>query len=295
MKKTLNVGFVDTFDGVPQFFMNELSNLPEYEFIRDDENPDILFYGDANFGTRNRQEKYFRDNLVRIFYTGENVRPQGQQAHYAITFDHLDIDQHFRMPLWVLNIHYLQTRIFPGEPISRRYQVPFKDKKFCGFVQANPHCDKRNQLFDIISRYQVIDSAGPWKNNVGFILPRGEDGVLKKMEWLSDYKFSLAAENSQHPGYCTEKILEAYLAGTIPIYWGSPTVSMDFNPKAFVNWHDFKDDGKFLEWIKMINENKDLYDAIYNEPLIDQTRFEAYDRIHLHLFDFLEKIVKRHF
>lgn len=34
--------------------------------------------------------------------------------------------------------------------------------------------------------------------------------------------------------YVTEKIVNAFLAGAIPIYWGSPFVLKMFNPRAFI-------------------------------------------------------------
>lgn len=291
--KTIKVGFVDTFDGVPQFFMDQFKLFPDIHFLRDDERPDILFFSDENFGMKNREERYFRDGLVRIFYTGENRRYHGRKAHYAITFDHEDTDQHFRMPLWILNLHYLETR-FDIKPLKRpNIKKPFQ-RHFCGFVQANPNCEKRNQLYSLISGYRQIDSAGPLFNNTGFVIPRGESGVLQKMKWLGDYKFSLAIENGQYSGYTTEKVLEAYLAGTIPIHWGSPTIPMDFNTEAMINWHDFKNDQTFLDYIKAVDQDEALYMNIYEKNLFDKERFDRYDQTLLQLNHFLGKIIYRH-
>ena len=36
------------------------------------------------------------------------------------------------------------------------------------------------------------------------------------------------------PGYVTEKIVNAFLAGSIPIYWGSRAVLEIFNPESFI-------------------------------------------------------------
>ena len=55
------------------------------------------------------------------------------------------------------------------------------------------------------------------------------------MEFSRDYRFALCPEVKSHPGYCTEKILHAFAGGCIPIYWGDPTVTNDFNEKAFIN------------------------------------------------------------
>ena len=46
---------------------------------------------------------------------------------------------------------------------------------------------------------------------------------------LSSYRFALAMENSNMPGYITEKILTAFLVGSIPIYYGTREIFEIFN------------------------------------------------------------------
>ncbi|MGH7793264.1 MAG: glycosyltransferase family 10 domain-containing protein, partial [Thermodesulfobacteriota bacterium] len=40
------------------------------------------------------------------------------------------------------------------------------------------------------------------------------------LQTLKEYNFILAFENTDYPGYITEKIIHAFMAGTIPLYWG---------------------------------------------------------------------------
>ncbi len=51
---------------------------------------------------------------------------------------------------------------------------------------------------------------------------------------FSRYRYALVMENSDSPGYVSEKILHAFLAGAVPIYYGSSYVFNIFNSKAFV-------------------------------------------------------------
>jgi hypothetical protein len=51
-----------------------------------------------------------------------------------------------------------------------------------------------------------------------------------KRETMARFRFSLAFENCGFPGYVTEKIFDAFLAGTVPVYCGAPDVA-DFCPK----------------------------------------------------------------
>ncbi|MDE1977285.1 MAG: hypothetical protein KGI84_08505, partial [Elusimicrobia bacterium] len=61
-----------------------------------------------------------------------------------------------------------------------------------------------------------------------------------KKEILSKYKFSICYENAQGiPGYITEKILDCFLAGCVPVYWGAPNVADHIPKQAFINFLDF--------------------------------------------------------
>ncbi len=103
--------------------------------------------------------------------------------------------------------------------------------------------------------------GGAVKNTLGY-------KVKNKNEFLSQYKFNLCFENSQGYGYVTEKILDAYFSHTIPIYWGSPSVAKDFNPKSFVNVHDFKNFDEAIDYIKYLHTHQNAYlDMLYENPL----------------------------
>lgn len=266
MKPTIKVGFTDTYmDLMPHFFIDVLNE--RYNVIRDDENPEFLIFGDENFGTNNR--RYDSNKVVKIFYTGENRRFWDYDCKYALTFDHYDALNHYRLPLYVLEIWALQNRLEGGYPDLDVNKMPGpKEKtKFCGFISSNPSVAVREHIFHRINEYKKIDSAGPVLNNTGYVIPRdGFRGVARKIDWLRDYKFTLSYENSTFPGYLTEKIMNAFYARSVPIYWGSTTAEVDFNPKAFINWHDYLDDKKLLDKIIEIDNNDELYNQMVNEP-----------------------------
>ena len=53
------------------------------------------------------------------------------------------------------------------------------------------------------------------------------------------FKFVMSFENANVSGYVTEKIVNAYLARAVPIYWGSPDVFKIFNAASFLYVPDF--------------------------------------------------------
>jgi hypothetical protein len=128
-------------------------------------------------------------------------------------------------------------------------------------VVSNPHSKKRISFFKTLSQHKHIASGGKVLNNI-------DDKVDDKISFLKKFKFNIAFENSQYPGYVTEKIVEAFMARTVPIYWGAPDVSLEFNPKSFINISDFDSDEDAIKYI--INLDKDEYDKyLLQNPFIN--------------------------
>ncbi|GAA7132324.1 glycosyltransferase family 10 [Helicobacter pylori] len=228
-------------------------------------------------------------NTKRVFYTGENEAPNFNLFDYAIGFDELDFnDRYLRMPLYYAYLHYkamlvndttspyklktdsLYTLKKPSHKFKENHpnlctiihneSDPLK-RGFVSFVASNPNAPIRNAFYDALNSIEPVAGGGSVKNTLGY-------KVKNKNEFLSQYKFNLCFENSQGYGYVTEKILDAYFSHTIPIYWGSPSVAKDFNPKSFVNVHDFKNFDEAIDYIKYLHAHQNAYlDMLYENPL----------------------------
>ncbi len=73
---------------------------------------------------------------------------------------------------------------------------------------------------------------------------------------MSKYKFYLALENSKTPVYITEKIANAIIARTVPVYLGDPSVLRFINRDSIVFVDDFD---QAIEEIKEIDQNYAYY------------------------------------
>ncbi len=148
-----------------------------------------------------------------LYYWGE--RPPGPLPFIQYPYEAV----HFDQPLAALY-----------EQRHRRLQVP--KSVFCCFVVSNTvggMAQRRQQVFQQINAWQRVDSAGSLLNNTGYRAPRGADFL----DWIARYKFMICLENSQAPGYVTEKALQASLAGAMPIYDGGGMAL--FNADALVD------------------------------------------------------------
>jgi hypothetical protein len=78
---------------------------------------------------------------------------------------------------------------------------------------------------------------------------------------LLPFKFALVFENAIAPGYVTEKIVNAFLAGAVPIYWGDHAVLEIFDRRAFV-FVDAPEDGAWLNEVMALAEDEEKYEAM---------------------------------
>lgn len=276
-KDKLRLGFADTFEGAKTYFTKILSE--RYEVIRDDQDPEYLIFGDRNFGESNIHYK----DCVRIFYTGENQRHTDYRCDYAVTFDHPTSERMFRLPLYLMyeNDHnILRDR-------EVRDVNDYDNKGFCSFVVRNPNCHYRNAYIHTLSQYNAVASAGPLFNNMNGWNPKD---VIEKVKFMSGYRFNLCFENSSYPGYCTEKLFEALCAKTIPIYWGSSTAALDFNPKAFLSRHNYSSDVHFISEIFRLHNDKDAYNEMYLQPMFREDEFNR-NFNHNHFLDWFQSVV----
>lgn len=79
---------------------------------------------------------------------------------------------------------------------------------------------------------------------------------LDKPSLLRNYKFCLCIENARFKGYVTEKIIEAIVAGVVPIYIGAPNIRTIIPPTCYINIEDFPNFPSLLSYINSLDETE---------------------------------------
>ena len=151
-----------------------------------------------------------------------------------------------------------------------RTPIPWADRKFLCMVTANKHysglADKvrespsfqwamKTQLQDY--RYKAIAHFGPvqcfdlYGRGWPFVTFNCDD----KLKTTSYYKFSLCFENGSYPGYITEKIIDCFAAGVVPVYMGAPDIDKYIPKGLFIDARQFKD---FTEMDHYLREHQDV-------------------------------------
>jgi hypothetical protein len=63
---------------------------------------------------------------------------------------------------------------------------------------------------------------------------RGFSPLADKWDGIAPYRYSIAFENTRAPYYFTEKLMDCFVAETMPIYYGSPRIAEFFPPESMV-------------------------------------------------------------
>ena len=254
---TVKINYVDyhkDYDFRDDLIYRILSKRYNVEFS---DNPDYVFYSCFGFEHLN-----VSDDCVVIFVTGEDECPNFNLCDYALGFEHLEYgDRYLRFPLYYFykdDTIKMQNKHNLPEYFDLKREKP----SFCSYVVSNANgSPMRDKMFELLSNYKKVDSGGKHLNNIG-------KPIVDKFEFDSKHKFSICFENTSHSGYTTEKLVQAFAARTIPIYWGDPDVGMIFNEKAFINVLSYDSLNEVVEVVKEIDENDEAYINMLKQPAL---------------------------
>ncbi len=275
-KKQIRIAYADMWTGfLPDVFPLERILKKRFDLIHDEKNPDLVICG--VFG-----HTCLRYDCIRVQLIGEAVSPDFNIYDYAIGFDDMQYENRYlRMPLYMFDTDAVKQASEKHLLGDAYYKCK---KRFCNFVVSNPNAmPQREEFFKLLSKEKKVDSAGRYLNN----MPNGET-CSDLVEFRRPYRFTLAFENSIMNGYITEKILYAFAAGTVPIYFGGNGVEKEFNSKAFVDVSKFSSLEECVKYVISLDENEEEYLKMCREPaFVDGLNLDFEER----LLTFFEKII----
>lgn len=254
--------------------------IETYDLCRD---PDVFVYCDVPYPWSLKQWLRIMINFRKNFlfcFESPLVNPFNHMKFLRVFFR--------KIYTWdsttVGSKHYLKFNI-PQLIRNRKIkEVSFKDKQFITMVNA-----KKSSLlvFRLLSIYRkdlykerlnIIDyfeknipnefhlygwgwvNADPFKpleKIFGFKSYKVYKGEIEdKLEVISHFKYCLAIENAEAPGYITEKIFDCFKSGCIPIYYGAPNISKYVPKSCFIDMRNFENYDDLLDYLKSIDEKR---------------------------------------
>lgn len=268
--------FWGNFNSESNYF-TDLLECNGHKISISDNKPDIVF--ESFFG---HGQSFVGDVNAKFFFCGENKQLNPFYNGYTLSFGPTT-NNNYQLPLWALYINWYRRpdvgnpKRIPIENLTTTRQTPDNafGRSFCNFIYNNPNGNERNSIWTLLNGYKHVSCLGRWGNDAQKVLGGDENDKIAAMR---NYKFSIAGENSLGPGYVTEKILHAFAANTIPIYWGSAKVTEYFNPNAFINANNYQDlYGNFdidalINDVKLIDKSETLYNKMLSEPIFKDNK-----------------------
>ena len=267
MKPKVSLNFIDFPPQSQAFFLDLLS--PSYDFTFD-ETPDFLFY--SHIGHRHRLY-----NCIKIFHSQEKYWPNWKECDFAAVSVLVDDPRSAYLPIYAFDGRPEKlVRTSVPDPVIVRASKPHFCSLLCAYV--NRTVRRREHFFQVLNRRRKVDSTGRALNNTGYRLPPG-DRYQVKVDWLAQYRFNLAFENTRRTGWCTEKLVDPLHVSTIPIYWGDPQVKDYFNPESFICRDDFSSDEELADYVLHVDDTPELYARyIRATPFHENRPNSAYDK-----------------
>ena len=181
--------------------------------------------------------------------------------------------------------------------LNEVYRKLWSKSKMCSLIISNKKITSGHKLRHVIAfliqqqKLNFIDIYGgqyrvlPFTTSKPFSPDHGHSHISnQKILALKDYAFSIVIENCKENYYFTEKIIDCFLSGTIPIYYGCPSIGNFFNEKGILTFSNPKEcfdivrsltKEKYQEMYPFIKENFERAQNYTNfkineEPIISE-------------------------
>ena len=164
----------------------------------------------------------------------------------------------------------LPAFMFPTQSPASEAAAWSARANFAAIVAHFPH-PPRAEICDALAQsVGPVDGGSTYRGNKN--MPGGQwaSESDQKIAFLQDYRFNVCPENRDTPphdnGYVTEKLVDALMAGSIPIYWGGHTPRV-INPNRVLRYTDGHMDD-LVARVRDIETNPAVRDAWFAEPLL---------------------------
>jgi hypothetical protein len=95
-------------------------------------------------------------------------------------------------------------------------------------------CSRKRNVPDHFKRHELIERFGDYID----VLGGGYNPIDSITDGLKDYAFHIAMENQRRDLHFSEKLINPIMTGTIPIYWGMPSIGEYFDTRGMIIMND---------------------------------------------------------
>lgn len=200
----------------------------------------ITFFTDKSLG-----EAQFSDSRVKIAWILESPDLFG------------DIYEQIAKPEVYTQFDYVLTHKKDLLKLDKRFVFcPFGG---CWIAPGDQKIYDKTELVSIIAsgktdleghklRHEVVER---YKDDFSAVLGRGYKAFDDKVDGLAPYRYSVTIENCREDYWFTEKLIDCFVTGTVPVYWGCPSIGKFFDEGGMIV---FKDADELKKTLPTLNE-----------------------------------------
>ena len=228
------------------------------------ENENCNFIVSSHFGKKWNVEK-----KPYIYWSGEHTSISNLNKNHSeyIIIDTLITEKlnYYYIPFVCMSPYLLKSRLFTN-----------RDRTFFIAYCSSSLYKHREDFFNLCIENYPKKPATDYIKSLGKCYGKYPESNNKiEGTWTSEnlireyskFNFVLAMENNKKKGYVTEKIVNVFAAGAVPVFWGDDIVTQFFNKKAFINISDFDDFESCVKYI--INLKTEEIHDMMDEPIFN--------------------------
>lgn len=247
----------------------------QIEFVTDKDSYDLVLKSHWDDGS-NGSNKYIFISPERYDATATYSFNDPNCIAKIFTTEHESlsgIKDSFYLPYFLDNGPF----IFDTSPMKREYENNTRNR-LAGYVAgySPEHREKMFQALYNLDETKTTDGLGKANHTIDKNIPP------RKRWWelstvYKDYLFGFAMENRNEDGYITEKIMNVYRGGAIPIYWGTSKVKEIFNRDSFIYVNDYPSYEDCAKDIIAISKDQSRLKKMQNAPIFnDNNKYSKY-------------------
>lgn len=286
-KTTIKIAMVDFWNGITKDELERyLTPFRQWCNVElDIKNPDIVIY--SCFGIN-----HLKYNCKRLFVCGERVVPDFNTCDYSISTIKIGYEGR---NLWIPEAFFSHH----SQSVEHEITHELTNRNFCSFIYSQDTIGYgaryRKEFCKKLMQYQHVDCPGKVLHNLDnqeLSARYNKNWHQSKINFLKNYKFNIAFENAEAPGYITEKLVDCYMANTVPIYWGAKGDVSPYPKESMIYANDYSSLDKLIAVVKEVNENDDLYLNFLQANPFRKENFNKLPDFHSQLLSFVKTIIE---
>lgn len=197
---------------------------------------DTLF-AHAQYSTDFQKSKYIKwnrnsnDKFI-TFYTDNSLQQVENDVKYKIAWLLESPEITKNSYRWIENNNYKFDKVFTHSKklLDKGENYIFSPTGGCWIKPEDQKIWEKSKIVSIISSQKKITYGHRLRHNIISnnknidVFGRGYNPIEYKLLGLKDYMFSITIENCREDYYFSEKLIDCFQTGTVPIYWGCPSI-----------------------------------------------------------------------